>query len=148
MQVSPWRVSADLSRGLVRTLLREGRSARHALGVDSIEALGRVLGCVGTTLSAGKVAAHSHAPVTRLARVMGARCFVVLGPDETLVFDAERRRLTTLTREQRQALELLVEASDLNADLEHRLMSERALDRATARAALRAAQAVTLHAAS
>jgi GT2 family glycosyltransferase len=128
VRVSQARFFGDLSKGVLKAALLDVRNLRSSGGIASLEALGRLLGSLETGITASKVTSTLRAPCTRLPERLGERRFPVIGPDETLLFDAAVQRLQRLNREQSRELERYIEAEENSSEGDQRVVREWGLE--------------------
>lgn len=123
MGVSRTRFWRDLSKNIVKSALREARNPRASHGAESLEAMGRLFGCVQTDIAVRGIQSTLRAPATSLSKRLGERRFPVFGPDETLLYDASEKRILRLNLAQRRHLERYIEdpSSACDAQVVHDL---------------------------
>lgn len=113
---------ADLGKGVIKASLHDARDLRGSRGIASLEALGRWLGCLQPGITAQNVTAIKRRGVASLANRLGGLRFPVVGPDETLLLDAENQRLRRLNPQRARELERNVEDSAANRPRDARVI--------------------------
>lgn len=102
LEVSQSRFTLDLGKGVIKAALREMKRPRSSRGTFVLEASARMAGALqGLTSLCEPTRRRS---VTDLPRRLGAQRFLVLGPDDALLYDARAQGLSLLDAAQSAAL--------------------------------------------